>query len=79
MSQSRRPLGTGPSPDEPSEPTEPSRAVRGRTAAERAGAAEQFPDTGAEAGTEAADAPDVSASGRRRLGVGQARNDEAAH
>ncbi|MFF2503857.1 hypothetical protein ACFVTY_10845 [Streptomyces sp. NPDC058067] len=78
MSRTRRPLGTGPSPDELSEPSEPSRAVRGRTAAERAGAAEQFPDPGTEAGTDAADAPDVSASGRRRLGVGQARNDEPA-
>ncbi|MFF1586892.1 hypothetical protein ACFVY0_02100 [Streptomyces sp. NPDC058286] len=63
MSHSRRPLGTGPSPDEA---TEPARAVRGRTAAERAGAAPQPFDPE----PSSADDAEPTDSGRRRLGVG---------
>ncbi|MFD5121877.1 hypothetical protein [Streptomyces sp. NPDC058385] len=70
MSHSRRPLGTGPSLDEA---TEPARAARGRTAAERAGAAPQPIDPEPSSAGEA----ELTDSGRRRLGVGPSwRNDD---
>ncbi|MFE5046555.1 hypothetical protein ACFRAI_09410 [Streptomyces sp. NPDC056637] len=70
MSHSRRPLGTGPSLDEA---TEPARAARGRTAAERAGAAPQPFDPE----PPSADDTELTESGRRRLGVGPSwRNDD---
>ncbi|MFC9671218.1 MULTISPECIES: hypothetical protein [unclassified Streptomyces] len=71
MSHSRRPLGTGPSLDEA---TEPARAARGRTAAERAGAAPQPFDPE----PPSADDTELTDSGRRRLGVGPSwRNDDS--
>ncbi|MFC9454912.1 hypothetical protein [Streptomyces sp. NPDC056983] len=71
MSHSRRPLGTGPSLDEA---TEPARAARGRTAAERAGAAPQPFDPE----PPSADDTELTESGRRRLGVGPSwRNDDS--
>ncbi|MFI9780006.1 hypothetical protein ACIHCV_35820 [Streptomyces sp. NPDC051956] len=65
MSHSRRPLGTGPSRDQASEP---ARAARGRTAAERAGAAPQPLDPHPD--PDLADDADLTDSGRRRLGAG---------